>query len=465
MEKYYLAVDIGASSGRCILGKKEAGRIVLEEIHRFPNGMKKKHGHLVWDTELLFQEILAGMKKCKALGKIPSSVGIDTWGVDYVLLDKKDQILGEMYGYRDSRTSGMDRLVYQTVSEEELYTRTGIQKLSYNTIYQLMAVKTQTPDELGKAKSILFVPDYFNFLLTGKKKNEYTVASTSQFLDPVKRCWDRELISRLGYPEDIFGEIVMPGTNLGPVLPEIENEIGYPVSVVIPCSHDTGSAVLAVPAEEKKFAYISSGTWSLLGTELDAPDCSKRSLLENFTNEGGYNGTIRYLKNIMGLWMIKFVRHEYQDKYSFAEICSMAEACREFQSRVNVNDSSFLAPDSMTQAIQDYCRKSGQEVPQSLGEIASVIYASLAECYADALKRLEMMTGCSYDRIYIVGGGANADYLNRRTASILGKEVITGPVEATAVGNIMIQMIAAGEYESVHEARRVVQESFDIHKF
>jgi rhamnulokinase len=462
MCRYYLAIDIGASSGRHILGYVRNGKICLEEIYRFENGMKKSNGHLVWDREKLYGSILAGMKKCAELNKIPETMGIDTWGVDYVLLDAEDRVIGEMYGYRDSRTEGMERKVFAKIPEKELYARTGIQKEMFNTVYQLTAVKEQQPEDLGRAKSLLFVPDYFNFLLTGRKANEYTEASTSQLLNPKTRKWDLELIRSLGLPEKIFGEIVMPGTELGKLTEEMEKEAGFSCRVIAPCTHDTGSAVLAVPSDDSDFLYISSGTWSLLGFERAQPECSEMSRIGSFTNEGGYGGQITYLRNIMGLWMIQCIRHDFQDRYSFAEISKNASENRNFLSRVDVNDARFMAPESMTDEIRDYCRRTGQNVPVTLGELAAVVYASLAECYAKTIRDMEKASGRQFSRIHIVGGGANASFLNELTAVSSGKEVHAGPAEATAIGNILAQMLAEGEFESKEKARDAVHDSFDV---
>lgn len=462
MSNYYLAVDIGASSGRHILGSMVDGKIVLEEVYRFENGMKKIDGHLCWDYEQLFANIKAGLKQCKEIGKIPTSMGIDTWGVDFALLDENDEVLGQMYGYRDSRTKGMDDEVYKIIPEDELYARTGIQKEMFNTIYQLMSVKMQQPEDMKKAKTYLGVPDYFNFLLTGTKANEYTEATTGQLVSPVTKDWDYELIERLGYNKDMFQKVVTPGTSLGHMRPEIVKEIGYDMELVVPCSHDTGSAVLAVPANDDDFVYISSGTWSLLGIERSEADCSPKSKEYNFTNEGGYDYKFRYLRNIMGLWMIQSVRHNLDDKYGFAEICAEAEKCKDFPSRVDVNDDCFMAPENMIDAVKEYCKKTNQQVPETLGEIATVVYASLAECYDKTIKGIEQSTGRTYSRIHVVGGGSNAGYLNELTAKATGKEVHAGPGEATAIGNIVAQMLKAKEFASKEEARDVIHQSFDI---
>ena len=462
MTKYYLAVDIGASSGRLILGHLENGKMELEEVHRFENGMVKKDGELCWEFDRLFQEIKNGLKKCKEIGKIPVSMGVDTWGVDFVLMDKDDKVLGNTVGYRDHRNEGMDEEVYKTISLEDLYARTGIQKAIFNTVYQLMAVKTKHPEYLEQAETMLHVPDYFHYLLTGKKTCEYTEATTGQLVNAETKDWDYELIDKLGYPRKMFQKLIMPGTSVGHFTEEVKAEVGFDVEVVAPATHDTGSAVLAVPANDDDFIYISSGTWSLMGIEREKADCSKKSCEMNFTNEGGYAGRLRYLKNIMGLWMIQSVRHEYDDKYGFSEICQMAEEAKDFPSRVDANDECFLSPESMIEEVKDYCRRTGQKVPETLGEIATVIYTSLAECYAKTAKELEEMTGRTFSRIHVVGGGSNAGYLNELTARATGKEVHAGPGEATAIGNITAQMLKAEEFKSIEEARTTIHESFGI---
>ena len=462
MTKYYLAVDIGASSGRLILGHLENGKMELEEVHRFENGMVKKDGELCWEFDRLFQEIKNGLKKCKEIGKIPVSMGVDTWGVDFVLMDKDDKVLGNTVGYRDHRNEGMDEEVYKTISLEDLYARTSIQKAIFNTVYQLMAVKTKHPEYLEQAETMLHVPDYFHYLLTGKKTCEYTEATTGQLVNAETKDWDYELIDKLGYPRKMFQKLIMPGTSVGHFTEEVKAEVGFDVEVVAPATHDTGSAVLAVPANDDDFIYISSGTWSLMGIEREKADCSKKSCEMNFTNEGGYAGRFRYLKNIMGLWMIQSVRHEYDDKYGFAEICQMAEEAKDFPSRVDANDECFLSPESMIEEVKDYCRRTGQKVPETLGEIATVIYTSLAECYAKTAKELEEMTGRTFSRIHVVGGGSNAGYLNELTARATGKEVHAGPGEATAIGNITAQMLKAEEFKSIEEARTTIHESLGI---
>lgn len=461
MSKYYLAVDIGASSGRHMLASMVDGKMQLEEVYRFWNGMDNKNGTLCWDVDRLFTEIKNGLKKCKELGKIPVSMGIDTWGVDYVLLDKDDKILGDTVGYRDSRTNGMDEKVYETISLDDLYARTGIQKAIFNTVYQLMAVKENNPEYLEQAESILMIPDYFHFLLTGVKKNEYTNATTGQLIDPKTNDWDYELIDMLGYNSKMFLPVSMPGTVVGNFTKEIQEEVGFDCTVILPATHDTGSAVLAVPSNDDNALYISSGTWSLMGIERKEADCSMASMKANFTNEGGYDHRYRFLKNIMGLWMIQNVKKELNDEYSFAELCDMASK-ESITSIVDCNDDCFLAPENMTEAVQKFCADTNQPVPHTPGEVSAVIYNSLAKCYGDTIAEIEAITGKHYDTIYVVGGGSNAVYLNQLTAKYTGRRVSAGPGEATAIGNIMVQMLADGTFESLPQARTCVGESFDV---
>ena len=457
MCSYYLAIDIGASSGRHILGHVNQGKMILEEVYRFENGMENKDGNTCWNLKSLFENIKAGIKKCKEIGKIPVSMGIDTWAVDYVLLDEQDRVLGETYGYRDKRTKGMDEEVYKIISEEDLYDRTGIQKQIFNTIYQLMATKKEHPEHLEKAKTFLMLPDYFQFLLTGNKVSEYTNATSTQLVDAKTNEWDMALIEKLGYPKEMFLPLSQPGILVGNFTKEIQEEVGFDCQVVLVATHDTGSAVMAVPTTSDECLYISSGTWSLMGIENQKAICHEESRQKNFTNEGGYNYRYRYLKNIMGLWMIQSVRHELEDAYSFAELCEMAEENITFPSRV--------APDDMRAAIQAYCRKSGQKVPESIGEIATVIYQSLAESYAETTREIEAITGKSYDTIHIVGGGSNAAYLNQLTAEKAKRKVLAGPSEATAIGNLMAQMIEDKVFTDLKAARRCVYESFEIKEF
>ena len=464
MEQYYLAIDIGASGGRHILGHLEKGKLILEEIYRFENGAREVDGQLCWDVDRLFTEIKQGMKLCKEAGKIPYSMGIDTWAVDFVLLDKNHQKIGNAVSYRDRRNQGMDQLVYEHISEEELYEKTGIQKQLFNTVYQLMAVKSRTPKLWEQAETMLMIPDYFHYLLTGNMAAEYTNATTTQLVAANTGDWDFDLIDRLGYKRSLFPSIQNPGTVLGDLRQEIQEEVGFNCKVVLPATHDTGSAVAAVPAQKEQFLYISSGTWSLMGTELKSADCSEQSRLHNFTNEGGYEHRFRYLKNIMGLWMIQSVKKEIGQGKSYGEICD--EASKEsISSVVDCNDSRFLAPENMTEEVKNACRESGQQVPEGIAQVASVIYRSLARCYATTVQELQKLTGCSYEHIHVVGGGANADYLNKLTAKETGMTVQAGPVEATATGNLVVQLVAAGELKDLNEARACIGESFPINTY
>ncbi len=462
MSNYYLAVDIGASSGRHILAHLEDGKFILEEIYRFENKLVTKNGHLCWDFERLFREIVNGICKCREIDKLPVSMGIDTWGVDFVLLDKEDKVLGDTVAYRDSRTEGVDKEVYKLVPEEELYERTGIQKQLFNTIYQLYAIKLSNPEYLTEARSFLMVPEYFNFLLTGVKKNEYTNATTGQLVHAKTKTWDKELLDRLGLNTEIFGELVLPKTSVGRLKDEIKAEVGFDLEVVLPATHDTGSAVLAVPANDDDFIYLSSGTWSLMGIERMEPDCSIESKNLNFTNEGGYEYRFRYLKNIMGLWMLQSAKRELNNQYSFPELAELAKKAADFPSVVDVNDASFLAPESMLDAVNVYCEKSGQQVPRDLSEQLSCIYHSLARSYAETVEGIEKITGKTYKRLHIVGGGCQDQYLNKLTKESTKKEVYAGPIEGTALGNLMAQMLKAGEFKTLSEARTAIAKSFDI---
>ena len=468
MTKYYLAVDIGASSGRLILGHLENGKMELEEVHRFENGMVKKDGELCWEFDRLFQEIKNGLKKCKEIGKIPVSMGVDTWGVDFVLMDKDDKVLGNTVGYRDHRNEGMDEEVYKTISLEDLYARTGIQKAIFNTVYQLMAVKTKHPEYLEQAETMLHVPDYFHYLLTGKKTCEYTEATTGQLVNAETKDWDYELIDKLGYPRKMFQKLIMPGTSVGHFTEEVKAEVGFDVEVVAPATHDTGSAVLAVPANDDDFIYISSGTWSLMGIEREKADCSKKSCEMNFTNEGGYAGRFRYLKNIMGLWIEQESRRQWAregEKISFDELSNMAMASKPLACFINPDDLVFQTPGNMPKRIVEFCKKTGQHVPETKGEIVRCIFDSLAMCYRSTAEKIDEITGHRAPFINIVGGGTKEVPLCKLTADACGRPVYTGPVEATALGNIAVQAIAAGEIKDVKEAREVIANSFEISYF
>lgn len=464
MDRYFLAVDIGASSGRHILGKYENGKILLEEIYRFKNGFKERNGYLCWEYDRLFDEIKNGLKKCKEIGKIPETMGIDTWGVDFVLLDENDNVLGETVAYRDNRTYEMMDEVSKIIPDEGLYSVAGIQKVNFNTIYQLMAVKKNNPEYLEKAKTFLMTPEYFNFLLTGKKMNEYTVASTTGMLDAKKKVWSKEIIERLGLKAELFGELYPPKTIIGGFSEAIRNEIGFNCEVILPATHDTGSAVIALPTKGMNNVYISSGTWSLMGVESLEANCSKESFRFNFTNEGGIDYRFRYLKNIMGLWMLQSIKRELNDEYSFGEISDNARKCSDFEAIVDVNDSMFLAPESMIEAVKQGCVKYNQPVPNNVFEVAKCVYLSLAKSYSDTVCGIEEILGKKFDSISIIGGGCRDGYLNELTAKATGKTVYAGPIEATALGNILAQMLSVGVFKNVDNAREAIERSFEIKK-
>ena len=457
---YYLAVDIGASSGRHILGKFENGKLELKEIYRFDNGAEKVGDKLVWNIEKLFSNIVAGIKECKKLGVTPYSVGVDTWGVDYALLDANNNIIGEVYSYRDNRTANMTEKSQEVVSFNELYSHTGIQHAVYNTVYQLYADKLS--GKLDKAEKFLTVPDYMHYRLSGVMVNEYSNASTTALLNAEKRSWDYELIEKYGFPKKIFQKIVEPGTVLGRFTKEIIDEVGFDAYVVVPASHDTASAVMAVPANTDKPLYISSGTWSLLGTELKKPITNENALNFNMTNEGGFEKTIRFLKNITGMWLIQSIKKELKGAYSYDDLMNMAIEVNDFGSIVDVNDKRFLAPDSMIEAVKSYCVDYNLKVPNTIGEVMNVVYRSLACLYAKTIKGLEAVTGETYSALNIVGGGSKDGYLNRLAKEYTGKKVYVGPTEGTAVGNLLAQAISSKEVENLLGGRQIVINSFGI---
>lgn len=467
MGKCHLAVDIGASSGRHIIGELKDGKIVLTEVYRFENGMVEKNGHLTWDIEALSENVIAGIKAAHDKGFTPSTMGIDTWGVDYVVLDRDGNIIGDTVAYRDSRTEGVrDELEASgKVPFDRHYERTGIQYEPFNTCYQLYALKKEHPEEMERADRILFIPDYLNYVLTGIKSNEYTECTTSGLVNAETRDWDEEMIEAFGLPRRIFGRISFPGTVLGGFRPEIQERVGFDLRVILPPTHDTGSAYMAVPAKDDSSVFLSSGTWSLMGVENKTPVTSDQS----FTNEGGYDRSITYLKNIMGLWMIQSVRREIGEETgkrpSFPELIEAAKEAGDLESTVDANDPSFMAPKSMREAVRAKCRETGQQVPETTGEIMRCIYNSLAKIYADTVKELSRLTGKTFNAVNIVGGGSQDHYLDQMTADATGLTVYAGPTEGTALGNLMAQMIEEGEFKDLQEARACISESFEILRF
>ncbi len=458
----YLAIDIGASSGRHILGWKRDGRIELREIYRFENNIVERDGALLWDIDALFGHVVAGLRACKDTGTVPETVGIDTWGVDFVLLDQSGQRIGDAMSYRDSRTTDAAAQVERLLPFSELYRRTGIQKLQFNTVYQLWTLQRDRPEDLRRSAHLLMIPDYLNYLLTGKMRQEYTNATTTGLVDAEAKKWDLALIAKLGYPTKLFGPLSMPGTVVGSLSPDIAAKAGFQCRVVLPATHDTGSAFLAVPTSRDDAVTLSSGTWSLLGVESLAPITTEAAQNANITNEGGYDYRFRVLKNIMGLWMLQSIRRCCDNRYSFAELELMAKERSAFSGIVDVRDNRFLAPENMLEEVRRACRDRGQPVPADVGETVQCVYKSLAICYADTVRRIAALTGKTYIGIHIVGGGCKDGYLNQLTANCTGLPVSAGPVEATAIGNLIAQMIAGGEFPDLVAARAAVAESFEI---
>ena len=481
-KRCHAAVDLGASSGRVVLGYLDEGTIRLEEVHRFENHLRRVRGHDCWDLDELFENIVEGLARCKSAFNVePVSVGVDTWAVDYVLLDEWGEVVCDPISYRDPWTKGVCDVVGFLVSPSELYRRTGIQRQPFNTLYQLLALKRERPEQLAFASRLLMIPDYLNWRLSGVAANEYTNASTTALLDTRTKKWDAGLLNAYSLPSKIFSDPLMPGTELGPLTAEIAERVGYQTTVVLPATHDTGSAFVAVPARDEGAVFLSSGTWSLLGVENREPVTTEESRLKNFTNEGGYDGTYRYLKNIMGLWMIQSVRREINgesyvkgtparsirrgERLGFGELSQMARDADPIDSIIDVDDERFLAPESMIREVKAACASSGQRVPRTTGELMRVIYQSLAHSYASAIEDLSELTGRTYTSINVVGGGCQDAYLNQLTADVSGLPVIAGPVEATCLGNLVVQMISAGELADVGEARACIARSFDVRRF
>lgn len=463
--EYHIAIDIGASSGRHILGFIEDGKLKLEEIYRFSNGIKKVNNEYCWDLKNLFLEIKNGIKKCKEIGKIPKSIGIDTWAVDFVLLDENEDILGNTVAYRDDRTEGIMEEVFKIISKDMLYLYTGIQFQRFNTIYQLMAIKKKNPENLKKAKTFLMIPDYFNFLLTGKKVNEYTNATSTQLVNSFDKTWDDNILNSLEINKEMFQEIKLPKTNLGNLRSELVEEFGFNMEVILPATHDTGSAFISSVCNDEDSVYLSSGTWSLMGVENRFPICVPQSMNYNFTNEGGIDYKFRFLKNIMGLWIIQEVKRVYKDKYSFQELVIKAKEVECFKSIIDVNQDRFLNPENMITEIQDYCKETNQDIPKTPGEVAYCVFNSLGISYRESIKELEEIFEKKYERINVFGGGCQNELLNQLIADRTNKEVLAGPVEATAIGNIIVQLLSFNKIEDLREARKLIAESFEIKKY
>lgn len=480
-DQIYLAVDLGASSGRVLAGLFDGSRLRLEEVHRFDNGAVNLAGSLQWNVLGLWQNILHGLRAARAkYGDAIRSVGVDTWGVDFALLGRDDVLLGNPVSYRDHRTDGLMDEALAELGREEIFAHTGLQFMPINTLYQFMALKKYNSPWLEGAKSFLMMPDFFHWLLTGVKANEVTNATTTQFFNPVRRTWATELLDKLNLPTHLLGPLVEPGTKLGSFTAAVAAETGLPrIDVVLPGTHDTASAVMAVPAKSTPGArpdwcYISSGTWSLIGIETPQPVMTDLCCKLGFTNEGGVGNTIRVLKNITGLWIIQECRRIWLaergqasagDDLSWSALTAKAAAAAGHKSFIDPDDASFQAPDDMPEAIRAFCRRTGQAIPQSEGEVIRTVIESLALKYRYMLGKVEALAGGRLETIHIVGGGTQNKALCQAAADACHRRVVAGPVEATAIGNVMMQAIAAGAAKDIAQARDIVRESFTVEEY
>jgi sugar (pentulose or hexulose) kinase len=470
-ETKYLAFDMGAESGRAIIGTLADGKISLQEVHRFLNPNGKVNGHFHWNLIGQWEELKTGLRKAAAAAgqSAIAGLGVDTWGVDFGLIDKSGELLGNPYMYRDCRNDGMIESLCQRVSREKVFQATGLQFLQFNTLFQLYSMVRSDSSQLKLADRMLFMPDLFNYLFTGVKKNEFSIASTSQMYDPREKTWALPLLREVGIPTHILCDIVPAGSILGPLKKEVADECGTgPIPVIAPACHDTGSAVAAVPAELDGWCYISSGTWSLMGVELPKPLINEKSLQYNYTNEGGVGGTIRFLKNIMGLWPIQECRRQWLKdgtEYNYAQLAQMAAQSKPFLSIINPDHPPFLSPGDMPRKIEEFCRQTKQPVPSNPGEFVRVCLEGLALTYRRTLDGLEDILGHKIRVIHIVGGGCQNELLNQMTADACARPVLTGPIEATALGNLLTQAIATGDVKSLDELRAIVRNSFPIKRY
>jgi rhamnulokinase len=467
--KKILAFDLGAESGRGVLGLFDGQRLGLEVVHRFPNGGVRTLDTMHWDVLRLYGEMLTTLRKCAAEHGGIDCLGVDTWGVDFAVLGRGNTLLGNPRHYRDPHTETVMETAFARVPRLEIFRQTGIQFMRFNTLYQLLALQRDRSPLLELAEHLLFMPDLFHFFFTGVKVNELTDASTSQFYDPTARNWAFDLLRQFGLPAKILGTLVPPGRALGPLRPAVVTETGIsPVPVIAPASHDTAAAVAAVPAQGQSWAYISSGTWSLMGVELPAPLINERVLDINFTNEGGVDGTTRFLKNIMGLWLVQECRRAWEragKSYGYDELARLADAAPPFVSLVNPDDASFMLPPNMPAALADFCRRTGQPAPSEPGAVVRCALESLALRYRWVLERLEELHERRFEVIHVVGGGCQNTLLCQLTADACNRTVLAGPVEATAVGNVLTQAIGLGVIGSLGEAREVVRRSFEVQTY
>jgi len=469
-ERVYLGIDLGAESGRVIAGLWNGQDLRLEEVHRFPNGPVMLADSLRWDVLRLWSEILNGLSQAsKKYGKSIVSAGADTWGVDFVLLSKKNEMMGQPTHYRDARTNGMMEKAFRKVPRADIFRQTGLQFMQFNTLYQLLAVKQSTPDLLDAANVLLLMPDFFHWCLCGSRVVEFTNGTTTQCMHPLKRDWSKTMLKAFGLPARLFPRVVPPGTLLGPLRGSVASATGLEgVQVVAPPTHDTASAVAGVPTThtgKANWAYISSGTWSLMGAEVQQASLTPRTLELNMTNEGGLDGTYRLLKNIMGLWLIQQCKRSFDAQgrtHSYGELSELAGQASPLRSLVDPDDPRFLNPPDMPRAIQDYCRETNQPIPQTDGELVRCATESLALKYRVVLGWLEELTGNRMEVIHIVGGGSQNVLLNRMTANACQRSVVTGPVEATAMGNLLVQVRTSGELKTLNDMRDVIRRSSDV---
>ena len=470
-EKKFLAIDMGAESGRAIVGTLANGRIALEEKHRFANPNGRINGHYHWSLVSQWEELKAGLRKAAASlgsGQL-SGIGVDTWGVDFGLLDRNGDILASPFMYRDPRTDGVMDQVFARVPREKVFQSTGIQFLQFNSLFQLYAMKLAGSPLLEMADRLLFMPDLFHYLFTGVEKNEFSIATTSQFYDPREKTWAVGLLKQLGLPTGILCEIVPSGTILGELKKDVAEECGVGgIPVITPASHDTGSAVAAVPAQGEGWCYISSGTWSLMGVELPGPVINEKSLKYNYTNEGGVNGTIRFLKNIMGMWPVQECRRQWLKEgreFNYAELAKLATEAKPFLALLNPDDPPFLSPGDMPRKIEAFCARTKQATPATPGQFVRICLEGLALTYRKTLEGLEDVLGKKISVIHIVGGGCQNDLLNQMTADACARPVLAGPIEATAIGNLLVQAMATGDVKSLSELRGIVAASFPIKRY
>ncbi len=458
-----LAIDLGASSGRAIIGrlKGDVGKtITLEEIHRFENRAIELNGSLYWDFLAIFDEIKQSLQLCHDLPV--ESISVDTWGVDFGLIDRHGDLLQNPVCYRDSRTDGMIEAVCQIIPEEALYQKTGIQFMALNTLFQLYYLSKERPDLLQNSDKLLLMPDLFNYFLSGKMAWEFSIATTTQMLEHATMSWHKDLLKDLAIDDRLLGNICPSGTLLGKLRPEIAQQTGLDLNVIAGAGHDTACAVIAVPTDKKDFLFISMGTWALVGSELDQPIINDMSKRYNLTNEGGYGNKIHFLKNITGLWIVQETRHHYKiqgDDYSFDDIVKMAMTADVHSAFIDPNAVQFLSPGNLPQRIVDFCHSTGQPAPQSHAQIFRIIYESLALKCRQSIEQIAECTGKNYDAIHIIGGGTKAKILCQMIADATAKKVVAGPVEASALGNVAIQLMAAGTIKDISEARQIIKRS------